>query len=330
MVNDERKDRQKVKATLPVYTYSKLFNVINNFRNKDDYKAVALSYKSQQRIILVSFMIIPMILLFMFLIYPTFRMTFMSFTNWDGVLPTKEFVGLDNYKKVFAFDEAWLSLRNNIYYIINGFVQNIIALAFAIFLTSKLRGKSIFRVIIFLTFIINSAAVGFMFSYLYDFERGPLNAILNLIGFESIRFLSAPKIVNFSCVAVSMWRYTGYTMMLYIAALQSVSVELYEAAIVDGATAWQRFKNITLPSIRRIIELNLFLTMSGGLQAYAEPMIMTKGGPGNASKTFLLYIVDTAFKFNRYGLAASLSVTLFILILLITIIQKRVVLRGEK
>jgi multiple sugar transport system permease protein len=167
-----------------------------------------------------------------------------------------------------------------------------------------------------------------MFNYIYDFEKGPINIVLGLMGIAPIHFLTNPIIVNVSIAAVCLWRYTGYTMILYIAALQSVNTELYESAMVDGANAWQRFSRITLPSIIRIVELNLFLCLSGGLQAFVEAFIMTKGGPGYDSSTFLTYIVKSAFEFNNYGLAAALSFALLTIIIVVTLIQRKVILRG--
>ncbi|MCX7711231.1 MAG: sugar ABC transporter permease [Clostridia bacterium] len=287
-----------------------------------------MSYKMQQKVILAAFLTVPVLLLIMFLVYPTLRLFYMSFTDWDGAMPTKNFVGMDNYVTVFTTPEVWLSLRNNLYYIANGILQNIIALFFAIILDSKLKGKNFFKATIFVTYVINSAAVGYMFNYVYDFEKGPLNIFLTMMGVEPIPFLTHPIIVNVSIACVSLWRYTGYTMVLYLAALQSVPSELYESAMVDGASAWQRFTNITIPSIIRVVELNLFLCLSGGLQAFTEAFIMTKGGPGYDSSTFLTYIIKAAFEFNSFGLSAALSFALLILILVVTYIQRKVVLRG--
>jgi multiple sugar transport system permease protein len=288
-----------------------------------------MKYKTQQKIIIISFLAVPVLLLAVFLIYPSLRLAYMSFTDWDGVLPAKNFVGLKNFETVFKKADVWLSLRNNMFYVITGIVQNILGLFFAVLLESKLRGKNFFKAVIFLTYVINSAALGFMFNYIYDFEKGPLNTLARLVGMQPIHFLSDPFLVNVSVAFVCLWRYLGYTMVIYIAALQSVHVELYESAIVDGATAWQRFRYITVPSITRIIELNMFLCLSGGMQAFNEAFIMTKGGPGYASSTFLIYIVQTFTRFNSYGLAAALSLALLALIIVVTTLQRRIILRRH-
>ena len=271
-----------------------------------------------------------MLLMTLLFLLPFFRLFYMSFTDWDGIMPKYGFTGLDNYIEVFQNQDVWVSLKNNLLYIINGALQNIVALIFAVILTSKIRGKNIYRAAIFLPFIINSAAVAFMFNFLFDYEKGPITVLLKALGREPVSLLGDAGIVNYSIVFVSIWRYTGYTMMLYIAAFQSISPEIYESSMLDGANSWQNFWYITLPSIRQVLELNLFLTLSGGLTAFTEAFIMTNGGPGYASSTFVLFTVKAFTQFNRYGFAAALSVVLLVIVLIVTAIQRKIVLRDEK
>lgn len=289
-----------------------------------------MKYKTQERIIIIAFLALPFALLVMFLIYPTIRVIYMSFTNWDGVLPKMDFVGLKNYKYIFQVDkEAWVSLTNNLVYAVSGLVQNGIALLLAVFLTSKIKGRNLLRAVIFLPYILNSVAVSFMFDYMYNYETSPINLVLELLKLQPVDFLNGDH-VNISLAAVCLWRYTGYTMIIYIAALQSISQEIYESAQIDGANAFQTFWYITFPNIRTIIELNLFLTLSGALNAFVEPWIITKGGPGTMSRTFLFTIVKNAFEFSRFSYAAALAVVLIIMALTLTWIQKKFILRREK
>ncbi len=288
-----------------------------------------MSYKTQKKLLLISFLLIPLLLMGLFFLFPFFRLFYMSFTDWDGIMPDYNFTGIDNYVEVFRTPDVWIALRNNVIYILNGILQNIIALLFAVLLTVKIRGRNFYKASIFLPFIINSAAVAFMFTFLFDFERGPINAVLTSLGAEPVGFLSNLNIVNFSLAGISLWRYTGYTMILYIAAFQSISPDIYESAMIDGAGAWQNFIYITLPCIKTIVELNLFLTLSGGLQAFVEPFIVTKGGPVNASNTFVLYTINAFTQFNRYGFAAAMAVVLLVLVLILTAIQKKLIFKGE-
>lgn len=288
-----------------------------------------MSYKLQKRIILCTFLLFPMLLMVMFLIYPSFRLFQMSFTNWDGVLPDKQFVGFTNYVYAFTDSEGFPMLVHNIPYVITGLLQNIIGLLLAVILVSKLRGRNIFRSILFFPYIINSVAVAFMFNYMYDFTRSPINIVLQAIGMEPVEFIGTAQFVNVSLAAISFWRYLGFTIVIFVAALQSVAREMYEAAEIDGSNWFQTLRYITLPSIKSIVELNLFLSLSGALNAFIETMVITHGGPGSASRTFVYTIVVNAFQTNRFSFAAALSIILIILVLLITGIQRKVVLRDK-
>lgn len=171
-----------------------------------------------------------------------------------------------------------------------------------------------------------------MFNFLYDYSEGPINLLMNALGYESIKFFSDPKIAIISLTTLALYRWLGYVTIIYIAALQSVEPELYEAASIDGANSWKSFRYISFPSIKRIVELQLFLCLSGSFQAFTETLILTKGGPGKATYTFLYYIIDTYVNFNSYGRAAAMSVVLGIIIVLVAGIQMLLLRtrKGEK
>ncbi|OJU18668.1 MAG: ABC transporter permease, partial [Clostridiales bacterium 43-6] len=271
---------------------------------------------------------IPTLLLLMFLIYPSLRMIFMSFTNWDGLFPQYDFVGLKNYEEIFTTPEIWISLRNNCVYILFSFIQNVIALSLGLILVSKMKGRAFFKVMFFIPYIINSVAVAYSFNYVYNYTHSPINIGLIALGLQPVKFLSDILVVNFSLAGISMWRYFGYSMIIYIVALESVPGDLYEAAMVDGASKTQSFFYITLPSIRRTVELNLFLCVSGSLQVFVEPLVLTNGGPGYASSTYVTYLIKAAFSFNRYSFASAMSVALIAMVLIVTTIQRKIVLRN--
>lgn len=289
-----------------------------------------MDYRIQKKVLLITFLFLPMIFLVIFLVFPTLRMVYYSFTNWDGVLPKYRFIGLLNYKRLFTEQVLWLSLKNNGVYALNGILQNVIAIFFAVLLTSKIRFGNFYKTVIFMPYVLNITAVAYMFNYLYDYREGPINMFVKYLHGQPVKFLSSESLVIFSLAFISMWRWTGYTMILYIAALQSVDREMYEASRVDGATSWQTFRYITLPNIIRIIELNLFLAISGAMQAFTEPLIMTHGGPNNASYTFLYYIIDSSATYNDYGYAAAMSCVLILIILFVTMVQRKVLLGGER
>ncbi len=288
-----------------------------------------MSYKSQIRLLLFCFLFLPVVLLLIFLIWPAAKMVYYSFTNWDGVLPQFRFIGIRNYTRVITEPLLWLSLKNNMVYALMGIVQNAAALLFAVFLNGRMRLRNVYKTVIFIPYILNITATAYMFNFLYDYREGPVNMLIRTLALEPVKFFSDPGIVIFALVFISNWRWLGYSMILYIAALQSIEPELYEASGIDGANSLQRFRYITFPGILRIVELQLFLALSGSLQAYTESLILTKGGPGKASYTFLYYIIEAYTKFNDYGYAAAASVTLVMIIVVIAAVQRLVVRRGE-
>lgn len=290
-----------------------------------------LDYRKQKILIIFTFSFIPLLLLGVFSYYPALSLFHISFTKWNGLDPVKTWVGLDNYRQVFSDPQIFGVFRHNLAYLIGSILQNIIALLLAIVLNGKLRGRNLFRVIIFLPFIMNNVATAYMFSFVYDFQDGSLNTLLRAVGLEALasRWLGDVNLVNYSLAAVSVWKYTGFTMVIYLGALQSIPSELYEAARIDGANAPQLLRYITLPGIIKIIELNLFLTVSGALEVFELPFIMTGGGPGDASSTFVTKTVDTAFVFDNYGLASAMGVVLLILTVIVLGAQRLVLGRRE-
>lgn len=282
-----------------------------------------LSYPAQKKVILVFFLLVPLALLGLFTYYPAVKLVYLSFTDWDGLGSGASFLGLDNYREVFTNPDLFGVFLHQIPYAIGGILQNIVAIGFAVILNSTLRGRNAFRVMLFVPYIMNGVAVAFMFQYVFDTTGGSLNALLGAVGLENLQqsWLGNASLVNGSLAGVSVWRYLGYTMIIYLGALQSLPSDMYEAARIDGANRFRSLWHLTLPSLSRIIQLNMFLTLSGALAVFDLPFVLTKGGPGGASQTFLLKTTETAFQFNNYGLASAMSVVLLLLTLLILLAQ---------
>lgn len=291
-----------------------------------------LRYKSQKTVLLVSFLSLPLVLLLLFSYYPAGMLVYQSFTSWNGMDPVKEWVGLANYRELFTNAELFQVLTHNLYYFVAGLIQAVLALYFAVILNRGLRGRNLFRMTLFLPYIVNGVAVAYIFSFVLDTDRGALNLILSFLGLigQPISWLGNPSLVNISLAGIALWKYTGLNMVLYLGALQSIPSELYEAATIDGANAWQSFRHITLPNIRTVVELLLFLSLSGSMEAFDLPFILTKGGPIGASETFVTKTVDVAFKFQNFGLASAMGVVLFFFVAILVTIQRRLVLRGDK
>lgn len=290
-----------------------------------------LTYNKQKLIIIISFLLVPLLLLATFTYYPALKLVYYSFTNWDGYSPEIPWVGLDNYREVFATPDIFKVFQHNFAYLVMGLVQNIIAIFFAVVLNSKLRGRNLFRVVLFLPYIMNGVAVAFMFGFVFDTTNGSLNLFLNSLGLTSLAetsWLGTEGLVNYSLASTGLWRFMGYNMVIYIAALQAIPRDLYEAATIDGANSQQTFWNITLPNMKPVIQLNLFLTVTGALEVFDLPFVLTKGGPAGASETYVQRVVQTAFQFNNYGLASAMSIILLLFVIAVLAVQQFVLSRG--
>lgn len=292
----------------------------------------ALSYRTQKWIIILGFLLVPMTLLYTFTFYPAVKLFYLSFTNWDGISPDKTLIGWDNYAEVFRNPKIFGVFLHQIPYFLVGVIQNIAALFFAVILNGKLKGRNFFRMILFLPFIMNGVAVAFMFQFVFDTTNGSLNALLDVVGLGALKtsWLGNTGIVNYSLASVGFWRFMGYNMVIYIGALQAIPGDMYEAATIDGASGFQQFWHLTLPNLTKIIELNMFLTISGALSVFDLPFVLTSGGPAGASTTFVFKTVETAFQYNNYGLASAMSVILLLITVVILGVQSKVINRkGE-
>ncbi|MNV34538.1 L-arabinose transport system permease protein AraP [compost metagenome] len=212
-----------------------------------------------------------------------------------------------------------------------GIVQNIVAIYFAIVLNSKLKGKYFFRILLFLPYIMNGVAVAFMFGFVFDTTNGSLNLLLSNLGLTHLSetsWLGREGLVNYSLASTGLWRFMGYNMVIYIASLQAIPKDIYEAATIDGANSMQTLWRITLPNMKPVIQLNLFLTVTGALEVFDLPFVLTKGGPAGASQTYVMRVIDTAFAYNNYGLASAMSIILLMFVVVILGIQQFVLNRG--
>jgi multiple sugar transport system permease protein len=287
----------------------------------------SLSYRTQRVIVVVGFLGIPLVLLFLFTYYPAIRMLYLSFTNYNGYSAAADWIGLDNYRTIFTNPDFFGVFLNQVSYVIVGIVQNIVALLFAVVLNSRMKGRNFFRVILFLPFIMNGVAVSYMFQYVYDTSQGSLNLLLGFLGLESLQrsWLGDVNIVNYSLASIGFWRFMGYNMVIYLAGLQSLPNDMYEAARIDGAGRFRMVWSLTLPNMTKIVQLNMFLTLSGALSVFEYPFVLTKGGPVGASETFLLKTLETAFQFNNFGLASAMSVVLLFFVVILVLVQNRVI-----
>jgi len=280
-----------------------------------------LSYKAQRKLLIFGFLAVPTLLLIVFSFIPLANLVYYSLLRWDGLSKNKEFIGLDNYIRLFTKPEYFAVFKVSFYYLIGSFVQMAIALYFATLLTFKIKGKNFFKGVLFFPNLLNGVAISFIFLYFFK-GSGTLDTLLSALGLESLiqKWLLNVKIVNISMAFTSVWRYLGFNFIVFLGAIQSISSEIYEAADIDGANKWHKFVYIIWPSILSIIELNLILSISGAISAFEIPYIMLGGS--NGTKTFVIQVVDLAFKNHKVGLASAMALVLLCIVLMVTGIQK--------
>ena len=285
------------------------------------------SLTRQRKIFIASFLFIPVLLLVIFVVYPTLNLLWMSFTSWDGVSGVKEFIGLDNYiKMLLNSPNVWLSLKNNGVYFLVHLLFIPLELMVAVVLDSKIKASGFFKTVVFMPYIVNGVAIAYAFSFFYSPYNGALNEILKAVGLGALQqsWLGNEHIVNYSLTVISLWKFCGFHIVLFLAGLQTIPREIVEASVVDGANSVKRFLYITIPSIKTVVQLILFLNIRGCLQVFDIPFVTTGGGPGYASSTFTVYTLATAFTFNNFGMASTMGVTLMLLIIVLSWLQNRI------
>lgn len=285
------------------------------------------SLNQQRRLFIIVALIVPVLLLVGFVMVPALDLIRMSFTDWDGYSPTSNFIALENYKDMLHNKDLWQSLGNNAVYFFVHLLMIPVELAFAVLLNSRLRAAGFYKTMVFLPYIINGVAIAYAFSYFFSPVNGAFDGILEALRLGMLKrsWLSDPEIVNFVLAFVSLWRFSGYHVILFMAALQSVSQDVQEAAVIDGANTWQMFRYIQIPSIMLMVDFVLFDNIRGALQVFDIPFVMTAGGPGYASSTFTLYTINTAFEFADFGMASTMAVAIMAMIIVIYLVQNKII-----
>ena len=267
------------------------------------------------------YLVVPVGLLLLFTYLPVANMFSYSFTSWDGLDKQKDWVGLDNYIRIFTDPEIFAVFRVSLYYLAGAFLQLGLALYLATILSFELRAKNFFKGVIFFPYLVNGVAIGFVFLYLFQGD-GALDLVLRFLGLEFLiqQWLGNPDVVNWSMTGTSVWRYLGFNVVLYLGAIASIQPELFEASELDGANRWHQFRYIILPSIKRITLLTMILAISGSLSVFEIPYIMLMGA--NGTETFVIATVEKAFQLRKVGLASAMAVVLLIIVLIVTAIQR--------
>jgi ABC-type sugar transport system permease subunit len=279
-----------------------------------------MTYRRQKIIIINLFLIIPLTLLFVFTFFPTLLMSILSLFQWSGT-DDMVFVGLNNYTSIFSSQDVFRPLFNSIYYFIGAMMQMTFALFLAMLLSFNLKFKNFYKGVIFFPYLMNGIAVGLIFTFFFK-EDGVLNYILMLLGNnQATDWLRTYILNNILLAGVSVWKYMGFNLVMFIGAIQSISNDQIEAARIDGASQFKLFRFIIFPSIKNVVLLNLILSIKGAVSVFELPYIMT-GGEWNTS-TFMIKTIQLGIsgRFLQIGLASAMSFVLFTLIILVTVIQ---------
>jgi multiple sugar transport system permease protein len=273
----------------------------------------------------------PFVILFLvFGMFPLVFSLYLAFQTWEPTsgLSAMQFVGLENFLFSLQDEWFWKSLKNTAWLAVaSGVPQHLVAIPLAVFIHTsfkKLRNGVVGAY--FLPYITSTVAIAIMFSSLFSTDYGIVNtALRSLFGMENIDWLGTPENIKPAIAMIVFWRYVGFNVVLYLAALQTIPKDLYEAATMDGAGRLQQFFHITLPSLKPMIFFGVTLSVIGGLQLFEEPFILTggRGGSDQAGMTTAIYLYRMAFDFNDFGAASAMSWLLFVVVVVLTWLTNR-------
>lgn len=258
-----------------------------------------------------------------FSVFPILAALYLTFTDWD-LGGTPELVGLDNFGRMARDDIFWKALFNTFYYAFAAVPTAVLfAFCLALLINRKIRGILTFRLIYFLPHLTLTVAAAIVWAWIYHPELGLINYLLGLVGIDGPNWLYNSKWAMPAIIIMSNWHGVGYAMLIFLAGLQGVPAELYEAATVDGANGWQQLRHITIPMLSPATFFVLVTSLIGAFQGFDQFYVMTNGGPAFATTTLVLHIFKNGFLYFRMGYATSMATILFLCILVITLIQWR-------
>jgi len=274
---------------------------------------------------------IPALVLFgVFVIYPLLKGIQISFTNWDGFSQNYSNVGWKNYQTLIKDGHIKTTLINTVIY---GFgstiLQNILGLAYALFLNRKFAGRNVTRAIIYIQAMVASLIMGYMYYFILQYDGGALNDILHLFGLESVDWLSKGSRAVILITLINSVQFVGVSMILYLAGLQGISTSYYEAAELDGATFWQKFRYITWPLLIPAVTSSVMLNLIGGLKLFDIIQALTAGGPGFSSHSLATLVSYTYFRGQNAGYSATIGIFSFVIIMIVSIVLMKYFTKKE-
>ncbi len=276
--------------------------------------------------------VIPAATLYTFaVLVPAVRGGLFSLTDWDGVSPTWEWVGLSQYGNILNDPNGMTAVKNTLLIAAAvTIIQNVLGLLIALGVNSVIKSRTVLRVLIFAPVVITSIAVGFLWQNLLA-PNGAVNLALEAVGLGALRqnWLGDPDVAIWSIIIVVVWQFVGYSMVIFLAGLQGIPEEVIEAAAIDGAGPVQRFRYVVLPMLAPAITINLMLSLIGGFKLFDQVFAMTKGGPGGATNTISTLLYTNAFQLGRFAYGAALAVVLTVFVAVASGIQYKLLSKQE-
>lgn len=274
------------------------------------------------------FVIPAVILLAAFLIYPSLQTIRYAFTDYNIMRPDRiVFCGFNNFKELFQDEDFWIAVKNTLYFTVLVVpFQTVLALALALLISSRRKGVSVFRAAYFSPQVTSMVVVAILWTVMYNSspDSGLLNALLVKLGLEPCGFLNDPKTAMNSIIFMSAWQGAGYQMMIFLAGLQGISREQYEAASIDGAGKIQSFFYVTLPGLKSVIQYVVMITVIQAMKLFTQPYVMTKGGPQNSTRTLVYYIYEQGFQKRNFGYACAVAAVFFVIVISLSLGMKKI------
>jgi raffinose/stachyose/melibiose transport system permease protein len=273
----------------------------------------------------------PALLLFtIFVILPMGEAAWYSLYKWSGYGPPTDFVGLRNFQVLFNNAAFLTSLKNNALIIVVSIIVQIpLAIWLSTMLANRIAGVVLFRLIFFLPYVLAEVAAGLIWRFVYDGDYGLFASLAHLIGVATPYVLADKDLAMYAVLAVIVWKYFGFHMMLFIAGLQSLDKSILEAAEIDGATGWQKFRYVTLPLLASTLRLSVFFAIVGSLQLFDLIMPLTGGGPFNSTQTMVTFLFNFGVTRMQVGLGSAVGVVLFVICVTLAFGYKRIFMRND-
>ena len=279
-----------------------------------------------QRKLLIGLFLAPTVIgLGLFTFLPILASVVLAFFSWDIITPPR-FVGLENFADIAADPTIRVSFLNTIGFVVVAVtLQLAVALVLAVLVNTKMPGllKSFFRSVLFFPLVLSAASVSIIMGYLFNENFGLVNHILNLLGMADVPWLTSTHGAMIVVILVYVWQNFGFSFLLFLGGLSSIPKEVYEAAQVDGATGWKQFWKITFPLVSPTTLVASVMAIISALQIFDQPYVLTRGGPGDSTRTAVMVIYESAFKQLEFGRASAIGIVLTVVIMLVTAVQFR-------